>query len=279
MKAEQVKTLTTEAIEKLAKALEAGKSEALTAFLTAAARFHRYSFRNVMLIATQRPDATHVAGFNAWKSLGRFVKKGEKGIVIVAPVPLKPRETDTAEDRESGIRFKAAYVFDITQTDGESLPELSEVNGDPGVYTERLKAVVTARGIVLDYSEELGTADGRSKGGRIELKPSLSPAHEFEVLAHELAHEMLHHQGERRPRRIEELEAEAVAFVVSQGIGLESQAAVDYIQLYDGTKEALAASLERIQETARTILHSLFESSEDAEPDATPPAHDQPSAC
>ena len=266
MKGEQARKLTNEAIEKLAKALEAGKSEALTAFLSAAAKFRHYSFGNIMLIATQRPDATHVAGFNAWKRLNRFVKKGEKGIVIIAPMPFRRDAEAEPESRAEqtlppGIGFKAAYVFDVTQTDGEPLPELSEVSGDPGLHLEQLKALVTARGISLDYSHDLGTADGRSRNGRIELRPGMAPAHEFEVLVHELAHEALHHNGDRSPKSVQELEAEAVAFIVCEAVGLENTgAAVDYIHLYQGSKEALKGSLSRIQDTAAAILHHLIES-------------------
>src|SRR5688572_23566162 len=100
MKSEDASKLATSALDRLADALAAGHSEALTAFLSAAGRFHSYSFRNVMLIAMQRPEATRVAGFNAWRKLGRFVKKGEHGIVIVAPIVFK-READTTDDGRS----------------------------------------------------------------------------------------------------------------------------------------------------------------------------------
>lgn len=264
MKAEQAKNLTSEAIEKLAKALEAGKSDTLRAFLSATAKFHHYSFGNIMLIATQRPNASRVAGFNAWKKLGRFVKKGEKGIVIIAPMPFR-RDAEALESsdesRSASIRFKAAYVFDVAQTDGEPLPELSEVTGDPGVHLERLKAIAAGRSITVEYADELGTADGRSKGGRIELRPGMSAAHEFEVLVHELAHETLHHNGDRSPKTVQELEAEAVAFIVCEAVGLgNTAAAVDYIHLYQGSKQTLEGSLGRIQDTAAAILHCLLDS-------------------
>ena len=269
MKSEHVKTLTTKALDDLAAALEAGKSDTLERFLTIAGRFPRYSFRNVMLIATQRPDATQVAGFNTWKALGRFVKKGEKGIVIIAPMRFRRDDPEPPAAVEGvvpdcGMRFKAVYVFDVSQTDGEPLGDISQVTGDPGRSIEQLKAAIAARGITLEYSAELGTAEGRSSGGRIELTPGLAAAHEFEVLAHELAHEILHHAGERRPRRVEELEAEAVAFAVCTAVGLEAKtAAADYIQLYQGNPAMLAASLERIQEAAAAIL-TAFETEDTA---------------
>ena len=182
MKSEHVKTLTTKALDDLAAALEAGKSDTLERFLTIAGRFPRYSFRNVMLIATQRPDATQVAGFNTWKALGRFVKKGEKGIVIIAPMRFRrdnPEPPAAVEGvvPDCGMRFKAVYVFDVSQTDGEPLGDISQVTGDPGRSIEQLKAAIAARGITLEYSAETGTAEGRSSGGRIASSPLDSPRH------------------------------------------------------------------------------------------------------
>src|SRR5579863_9437850 len=116
MKVEQAKQIANKAIEQLSHALEAGHSEKLREYLTAMARLHRYSLHNIMLIASQRPDATHVAGFQTWKQLGRFVKKGAKGILILAPILLrKETELDNreAETETSAIRFRAVYVFDV----------------------------------------------------------------------------------------------------------------------------------------------------------------------
>lgn len=262
MKTEQVKQVTDNALGQLITALEHGHSATLTRYLAAMARFHRYSFHNVMLIYTQREDASHVAGFHGWRKLGRFVRKGEKGILILAPMIFKAAEAETAKsDEEKAIvRFKAAYVFDVSQTDGEPLPEFATVQGDPAGHLERLKQFVADQGIALDFSASIAPARGVSRGGRIELLPNLSPADEFSVLAHEIAHEMLH-RGERRTdtnKTIRETEAEAVAFVVCQSIGLETgTAASDYIQLYSGDKQTLASSLAFVQETATAIISAL----------------------
>lgn len=253
------------AIDRLAAALDEGNSEKLTRFLSAMARFHRYSVGNVVLILHQCPDATYVAGFRAWKALGRHVKKGERGIVIRSPVLYAKREDTRKEQRdpreqEPVMRFKAAHVFDVTQTDGEPLPAFVRPRGDPGEHTDRLKALATERGITLDYTDELGTAEGMSCGGTIKLRIGLSPAEEFAVLVHELAHELLH-KGDSRTassKTVRETEAEAVAYVVSQAIGLDAHhAAVDYIRLYGGDRETLAASLDRIQRAASEILQAL----------------------
>jgi hypothetical protein len=262
MKIEQAKQITSKAIEELSHALEAGHSEKLREYLGAMARFHRYSLHNIMLIASQRPDATHVAGFQTWKQLGRYVKKGAKGILILAPVVLRKETVAANQDREAegtALRFRTAYVFDMTDTDGNPLPEFAKVEGDPSDRTAKLKEFVASRAIALEYSEEIYPAQGQCSPGKIVLLPGQSAAEEFATLAHETAHALLH-QGEQRSettKRVRETEAEAVAFVVCEGIGLAATSSVDYIHLYDGNKETLAASLERIQHTSAEILTAI----------------------
>ena len=115
MKSEQIKQITNKAIEQLIAAVNEGRSETLTQYLAAIGRFHRYSLRNVMLIASQKPTATHVAGFHAWHKLGRFVKKGEKGILILAPIVRRKHENaeqNETEESSTAVYFRAAYVFD-----------------------------------------------------------------------------------------------------------------------------------------------------------------------
>lgn len=272
MKAEQAKKLADNALETLASALEHGQSQALTDYLAVMARFHRYSFSNAMLIALQKPDATHVAGFKTWKKLGRYVKRGEHGIAIIAPMVIRPKDDDQAdagdEDRTI-LRFKAVHVFDVSQTDGTPLPEFARVGGNPNGHTDRLKALVAEQGIELEYVQTLGGPDGASCGGKIILVEGLSPAVHFSVLTHELAHEILHKHdaGERPSKTVRETEAEAVAFVVCHAIGLETNtAASDYIQLYAGDKDTLAASLDRIQQTATAIIQAV--TSDEAEREA-----------
>lgn len=225
-------------------------------------RFYRYSWGNALLIATQRPDATRVAGFHTWRKLGRSVRKGEKGIMILAPVVVKKRvETEEGEDERTRVfGFRSAYVFDQSQTEGEALPEFARVQGDPKDYTERLKRLIEESGIVLEYDPSLAPAHGVSSGGRIQLLPGLEPAETFSVLVHELAHERLH-RGDRRSQTtttVRETEAEAVAFVVCNSIGLDTNtAAADYIQLYNGDRQTLAESLSFIQSTATAILSAI----------------------
>ncbi|MDE1161986.1 MAG: ArdC family protein [Acidobacteriaceae bacterium] len=247
--------------------LEAGKSDALTDYLTAMSRFHNYSFGNVLEIARQMPEATRVAGFWTWKNMGRSVNAGAKGIRILAPMVGVRRKKDaeaqkdiTKQNERVLLGFRNAYVFDISQTNGVDLPNLHEVSGDPGENIERLVAFVKGKGIQLVYNEKIAPALGMSYGGRIAILPGQSKAEEFSTLVHETAHELLH-KTERRTattKTIRELEAEAVAFVVGKAVGLlTGTASADYIQLYQGNASLLAESLEVIQQTAGIILAAL----------------------
>src|SRR5260370_107174 len=193
MKSEQIKEITDKAADQLIAALKAGRSETLTGYLKAIGRFHRYSLHNVLLIASQKPEASYVAGFRTWNQLGRFVKKGEKGILILAPVVRREAENDEQREESTSIAgFRAAYVFDVSQTDGQELPQIGIVQGDPREYHERLRTFAHAQGISVQYSSDIAPARGTSSGGRITLLPRQLPAEEFSTLAHELAHELLH---------------------------------------------------------------------------------------
>jgi antirestriction protein ArdC len=258
MTTEQAKQLSETAITRLMDALERGQSEALKAYLSVMSRFHKYSWGNCLLIYSQRPNSTHVAGFHSWLKLGRHVRKGEKGIVILAPMVGRKNLTEDEQTRVYG--FRSAHVFDVSQTDGEPLPEFASVKGDPQDYTEHLKQFVATQQIALEYDARIAPAKGLSSGGKIALLPDLSPAEHFAVLVHEAAHELLH-RGDRRSQTthtIRETEAEAVAFVVSFAIGLDTNtSSSDYIQLHSGDKATLAESLAFIQQTASVILQAI----------------------
>lgn len=261
--------IVSHALAELAAALDAGNSSALIAYLHTAARFHKYSWTNCLLIAAQRPGATHVAGFRTWLSLGRHVRKGEKGIAILAPILCKRLADARNEPQDDNSRlaapchlvgFQSAYVFDIAQTDGRDLPEFATVKGDPLQHLEVLKALVAAHSITLGYDASIAPARGVSCGGHITLLPNLPAAEEFSTLVHELAHEKLHRADRRADttKTIRETEAEAVAFVVCRAIGLDTNtAAADYIQLYNGDRSTLTRSLQFIQANAAEILTGL----------------------
>lgn len=262
MTTEQAKQLSEDALTRLMDALERGQSEALKLYLAVMSRFHRYSWGNILLIYSQRPQATHVAGFHSWLKLHRYVRKGERGIVILAPMIGKKKANDElSEDAQTRLfGFRAAHVFDLSQTEGDPLPEFASVNGDPSEYAERLKDFIASKGIALEYSGDIAPANGMSSGGKITLLPDLSPAEHFSVLVHEVAHELLH-RSERRTKTthtVRETEAEAVAFVVNTAIGLDTNtASSDYIQLHAGDKATLAESLAFVQKTTAEILKAI----------------------
>ncbi len=261
MKKAEAVELSERAVRELADALAAGKSESLISYLDAMSRFHQYSFGNCMLIAQQFPAATYVAGFTAWKKLGRTVKKGEKGICILAPLVWKRGDEDDDEEKSKLCGFRAVHVFDISQTEGDALPEFSSVIGDPGVKLALLRQVAKDRDITVSYKQELGGAYGISKGGEIYVLESLTPAADFATLAHELAHELLHRSADRQQlsKTVKELEAEAVSYVVSKSVGLENslEQSTDYIQLYSGDSEQLMKSLDRICRVASELITDL----------------------
>jgi hypothetical protein len=218
MKLEDIKNRTNEAVSYLVAAVESGQSEVLTRYLNAIARFHNYSFGNIMVIARRNSQATHVAGIRTWNSLGRFVKRGEKGILILAPMMGRKKTHgaagSTPEAKESTAQlygFRAVYVFDVSETEGKDLPTLTEVQGDVTGYRERLAKFVESQNVTLDYSERIAPAKGLSFGGKITLLSGMQPAEEFSTLVHEIAHEMLH-RGEPRTlttKQVHETEAEA----------------------------------------------------------------------
>ncbi|HTU45713.1 MAG TPA: ArdC family protein [Bryobacteraceae bacterium] len=260
-----------QAVDFLVRQVEAGKSETLVAYLSAMARFHNYSFGNIVAIARQRPTATRVAGFGTWKEMGRFVKRGERGIQILAPM-IGYRRKNAEAARNSAvdgsikpqptlIGFRAVFVFDVAQTEGEDLPEFEHnISGEVGEQRDRLIDFLAQQNIALEFNERIAPALGVSYGGKIALLPGQSKPEEFVTLVHETAHELLH-KAERRTfttATVRETEAEAVAFIVGQAIGLEmGNASSDYIQMYNGNATLLAESLEVIQRTSAVILAAI----------------------
>lgn len=268
MKREQAEELAKQAISELEQALKEGKSETLLKFLSVMSRFHHYSFSNTMLVYLQKPDATQVAGFHAWRKLGRTVKKGEKGIGIFAPMVYKPKdggkdqsqvqETDSAKKSIRG--FKVVHVFDVSQTEGEDLPEFAKASGGNDQLLTAIETLIEESQIDLEYELLEGSVEGISSGGKITIDARLSISEKFSVAAHELAHERLH-KGERREstsKTVRETEAEAVAFVVCNAFGVDTKTkSSDYIQLYQGTTETLSESLSFIQKTAEWMIEEL----------------------
>ena len=218
--------------------------------------------------AFQRPSASKVAGLYAWNQLGRFVKRGEKGIAILAPMIAKTRRDDNAKPegeantngRPALLGFRKVYVWDESQTEGAPLPEMEKVTGEAGAYLDRIREYVIAQGVTLEYNESIAPALGVAFGTTIRLLPGQTKPEEFITLVHELAHLMLKHTERRTTitKTVRETEAEAIAFVVGKSIGLKtSTASADYISLYHGNAALLAESLELVQQTSAVILAAI----------------------
>ncbi len=272
MKREEAIKLVENGIAALNDALRAGHSDTLERCLESLARFHNYSFNNALLITLQRPDATRVAGFHAWRKLGRFVKKGEHGIAIFAPMARRKdrdeRPQTTTEGEEAIFGFRIAYVFDVEQTEGDPLPEFAQVNGDASNWLLHLENAVRDQGVTLEY-DHIGFpigAKGVSTPGAITISRSLSQAEKFAVLIHEFAHELLHQRTDRKKDvtgQVLETEAEAVAYTVCRAFGIDSTTrSSDYIQLYQGTEDTLRESLGCVQQAATQIITAVRSQSE-----------------
>lgn len=245
--------------------LEAGLAElesvaAWRAYLDAQARFPRYSFANTLLIVRQRPDATIVAGYAAWRSLGRAVRAGERAIWIVAP--LRRRGEAAGQMRPAG--FRRVAVFDVSQTDGRELPLVCRpLEGEgPAAGFAGLLRVAAGLGFSVERCELspglYGDCTYRLR--RIRVAAGISGAQATKTLAHELAHALLHEHVEDRP--LAELEAESVAFVVCRHLGLDAGGySFGYLATWAGgtasARAALRGSCRRIADAAGRIIAAL----------------------
>jgi antirestriction protein ArdC len=246
-------------------------SDAWRDHLTFQSRFHRYSYGNVLLIASQDRWATQVAGFHTWRRLNRRIRKGEKAIWILAPMVAKRRASfdgDDGDDDDSGggrekvIRgFKFVPVFDIAQTVGEDPPTIStRLSGDdPDRSYDRFLAVARSIGFVVEDHVFDGTTNGDCSVSqrRIRVDSRNSPAQRVKTLVHELAHALLHESMD--DRALAELEAESTAFIVCGKIGMDtSEYSFGYVATWaGGGEQALAlikTSCQRIQKAAAIIL-------------------------
>ena len=223
-----------------------------------------------MEIFTQRPAATRVAGFHAWKGLGRRVVKGTKGIRIYAPMTgcrrssekLKTEEESSGKRRQGVYGFRAVYVIDEADTEGEPLPSLTAGGeGDAREPLTQLHRFLSDKGIQVGFDTTIAPALGLSYKGRIAILPGLTEAETFTTLLHETAHELLHSVAEHHTettKTLRETEAEAVAFVVASHYGIESlDSSSDYIQLYNGDASTLKQSFIRIHTASTQIIAGM----------------------
>ena len=235
-------------------------------------KFTSYSFNNCMLIAMQKPDASLVAGYGKWKALGRQVSKGEKGIMILAPMTYKRKSDDPDEEEETAIAFKAAYVFDISQTSGKDLPEyVQDLEGDiePEQMTAVFDALHKAVGIPITFEDFPGNAHGyySQTDDRIVIQTGMSDAQTVKTGIHECAHKLLHDKNleiatVHSDRSGREVQAESVAFIVAEHFGLDtSEYSFPYIAGWSKGKpsEELGKYLSEIQEAAKTLVTAISE--------------------
>ncbi len=202
MNKDEAMRISGEALNELEELLAEGRPETLKRYLDQMAVFHKYSFLNVMMILAQNPNASQVAGFGTWKKLGRWVKADEQGIGIFAPLIQRKADreepsrgvadTTAAANQRVLAGFRVVHVFDLSQTEGEAMPELSKPLGEPGEALPHLFRFSEYSGITVVEEEIPWGSTGVSKGGKILLRPGLSDSEKFSVLAHELAHEFLH---------------------------------------------------------------------------------------
>jgi hypothetical protein len=239
-------------------------------YLGVQSRFHSYSPNNALLIAAQRHDATRVAGFTAWKRLNRSVLKGERAIAILAPIFTRATDDDAANSTIGG--FKWVAVFDVSQTSGADLPVIvRQLEGDdPARHYSRLVRIAHALGFVVEDVELPGASNGdcTHELRRIRIEVRNSPIQRVKSLAHEIAHAILHARFDSRP--LAELEAESVAYIVCQSLGVDSgEYSFGYVAAWAGGPGAIrdiSLSCGRIQRAAAAIL-TPFESHERPQPD------------
>lgn len=292
-RAEAVKEIT----EKLAHGLEKlFDSDKFREYLDTMSKFYHYSFNNSLLIAMQKPDATLVASYRSWqKNFNRNVNKGEKGIRILAPTPYKIKEEREVLNPLSGLPmldeqgdvqmeevevsltgFKVAYVFDVSQTSGEPLPEIGAEEllqsvDDYQIFMEALRNVAPV-------PVEMQEVDGEAKGyfslveQKIVIQSGMSESQTVKTAVHEIAHSLLHDTDharlegvdatKKKDRNTKEVEAEAVAYTVCQHFGIDtSDYSFGYVAGWSSGREMteLKKSMETIQKTAAELIERIEE--------------------
>ena len=270
-------------------------SERYREYLRVMSKFHNYSFNNTLLIAMQKPDASLVAGFSAWKNnFGRNVMKGQKGIKIIAPSPYKVKQEmkkidphtqqpiigkdgkPVTEEKEITIpAYKVVSVFDVSQTEGKELPDIAvdELTGDVERYRDFFAALEKTSPVPIGFEQIPGSSHGyyHLEDKRIAIQEGMSELQTLKTAIHEIAHAKLHDidlnapENEQQPRvdrRTREVEAESVAYTVCQHYGLDtSDYSFGYVAGWSSGRELseLKSSLETIRSAAAEIINSIDE--------------------
>ncbi|MDO4553657.1 MAG: YodL domain-containing protein [Lachnospiraceae bacterium] len=271
------------------------ESEKYKEYLNTMSKFYNYSFNNTMLIAMQKPDATLIAGHKAWPSkFERHVKRGEKGIRIIAPAPVTVKEELEKLDpvtqepmldehgnpvmEEVEIRmpnFKVISVFDVSQTEGKELPDLvvDELTGDVKQYDMFMQALTEVSPVPIGYEDISNGAKGyyHLEDKRIAIQTGMSQIQNSKTVIHEIAHATLHdielnnpmaEAEQRKDRKTKEVEAESIAYAVCQHYAIDtSDYSFGYVAGWSSDKELkeLKSSLETIRKTAATLINAIDE--------------------
>ena len=290
--AEKLKEITDRLEQGITELFE---SERYKEYLRVMSKFHNYSFNNTLLIAMQKPDASLVAGFSAWKNnFGRNVIKGQKGIKIIAPSPYKVKQEmkkidphtqqpiigkdgkPVTEEKEITIpAYKVVSVFDVSQTEGKELPDIAvdELTGDVERYRDFFAALEKTSPVPIGFEQIPGSSHGyyHLEDKRIAIQEGMSELQTLKTAIHEIAHAKLHdidlnapenEQQPRATRRTREVEAESVAYTVCQHYGLDtSDYSFGYVAGWSSGRELseLKSSLETIRSAAAEIINSIDE--------------------
>jgi len=257
----------TEKLEKGVKEIFTDKK--YTEYLKTAGKFHQYSVNNTILIYLQFPSATYIAGYKDWQNkFRRQVRKGEKAIRIIAPIPHRRKETDLDgnETERHWNTYKTCSVFDISQTDGEELPSITSIlSGKVENYQDIKKRLHAIAPVPIVQEQIEGEAYGYFSQSRqkIAIREGLPELQEIKTTIHEIAHSILHcKNGEQvcATRGEREVQAESVAYVVCCALGLDtSDYSFGYIAGWSRDKDTktLTTHLTVIQKTAKSILEKL----------------------
>jgi antirestriction protein ArdC len=245
-------------------------SEKYKEFLKTYAQFHNYSINNTILILMQNPYSSYVASFQTWRKLGRSIKKGEKGIKVLVPIPFRYEKQVEAKDGQNevvkyeGTSFRLGNVFDIGQTDGKELPSLvSDLTDNSPEIKKAINAIVGASRVPVHFDKPM---NGEAKGYYhledkfIAIRPNMSDSQSFKTLVHEIAHSRIHGKDDKYDRKEREVQAESIAFVVCSRYGIDtSNYSFGYIAGWSSGKETseLKSSLHLVQECSSEIIKSI----------------------
>lgn len=245
-------------------------------YLTVMSKFHTYSVNNQILIASQRPDATLVAGYQTWKQkFDRQVVKGAKGIAIIVPMPIK-QEVEVPDEKENVrkenrnyLLFRVGYVFDVSDTEGRELPDVKlvkEIQGDLSSFEKVWEAVKSTSPVPVEYADRKTLKGANGCFSRTEQKilvcDEMPQAQQIRTLIHEITHATLHcdDYGSKLPRGMKEVQAEACAFCVCSYFGLDtSEYSFGYVAGWSAGKEVkeLTNSLSVIRDTSCELITNI----------------------